>query len=168
MALAEWLTNKDNDGEEIGMTGSRTDQDKRGPFQWSDTVTTGMTKGPPGMDRPIPLFPVLDVQEKDPGSLFNYYRQAIRLRNENPEIARGTVTLLAALPDPEVCAVEKTWNSSHIIQVINTSAKAMTVAFSKLAHHYTGIRGYLSTTGAAVMLRGDQLSLPPMSIVVLK
>jgi len=155
-------------GEEIGMTGSRTDQDKRGPMRWFDTVTTGMTKGPPGMDPPVNLFAAQDVQEQDPNSLLNFYRRAIRLRNENPEIARGTVTMLAALPDPEVCAVGKTWNGSRIILVINTSEKAMTVAFSKVENHYTGIRGYLSTTGKAVTLRGDQLSLPPMSIAVLK
>ncbi|MGB9666120.1 MAG: alpha-amylase family glycosyl hydrolase [Candidatus Cryosericum sp.] len=155
-------------GEEIGMTGSRIDQDKRGPFLWSSMVKTGMTKGPPGMDPPVPLFPPLDVQEKDPASLYSYYRQAIRLRNENPEIGRGTVTLLDPFPDPEVCAVEKTWHGSRIILVINTSEKRMTVTFGPSANHYTGIRGYLSTTGAAVTLRGDSLSLPPMSIAVLK
>jgi hypothetical protein len=52
--------------------------------------------------------------------------------------------------------------------VINTSEEARVVEFSRTANEYTGIRGYLSTTGAAVTLRGDQLTLPPMSIVVLK
>jgi hypothetical protein len=76
--------------------------------------------------------------------------------------------MLPALPDPDVCAVAKTWNGSRIILVINTSDKAMTVSFSKSANNYAGIRGYLSTTGAAVTLHGDQLHLPPMSLVILK
>jgi len=42
------------------------------------------------------------------------------------------------------------------------------VEFSRTVNQYSGIRGYLSTTGAAVTLRGDQLTLPSMSIVVLE
>jgi glycosidase len=155
-------------GEELGMTGSRIDEDKRGPMQWSDTVTTGMTKGPPGMDMPVRLFAAEDVQDGDAASLLNYYRRAIRLRNENPEIARGTVSVLGGIADPEVCAVAKGWNGSRIILVINTSEETKVVEFSRTANQYEGIRGYLSTTGASVILRGDQLTLPPMSIVVLK
>jgi glycosidase len=155
-------------GEELGMTGSRTDEDKRGPMQWSDTVTTGMAKGPPGMDMPVRPFAAEDVQDGDAASLLNYYRRAIRLRNENPEIARGTVSVLDAMADPEVCAVAKTWNGSRIILVINTSEEVKVVEFGRSANQYMGIRGYLSTTGAAVALRGDRLTLPPMSIVVLK
>jgi glycosidase len=155
-------------GEELGMTGSRIDEDKRGPMQWSDTVTTGMTKGPPGMDPPVHLFAAEDVQDTDPASLLNYYRRAIRLRNENPEIARGIVAMLSVGADPEVGAVAKVWNGSRIILVINTSEEEKVVEFSRTANLYTGIRGYLSTTGAAVTQRGDRLTLPPMSIVVLK
>jgi len=70
--------------------------------------------------------------------------------------------------DPEVCAVAKTWNGSRILLVINTSNEAKMFEFSRTANRYAGIRGYLSATGAAAILRGDQLTLPPMSIVVLK
>lgn len=155
-------------GEELGMTGSRIDEDKRGPMYWSDEATPGMTKGPPGMDPAVRLFAAEDVQDTDPASLLNYYRRAIRLRNENPEIARGTVSVLDTLADPQVCAVARTWKGSRIILVINTSKEARVVEFARTANQYTGIRGYLSTTGAAVTLRGDRLTLPPMSIAVLK
>ena len=137
-------------------------------MQWSDEATTGMTKGPLGMDPAVHLFAAEDVQDTDPASLLNYYRRAIRLRNENPEIARGTVSVLDTLADPQVCAVARTWKGSRIILVINTSKEAKVVEFARTANHYAGIRGYLSTTGAAVTLRGDRLTLPPMSIVVLK
>lgn len=155
-------------GEELGMTGSRIDQDKRGPMYWSDTAKTGMTKGPPGMDPAIHLFAAEDLQDADSASLLNYYRRAIRLRNENPEIARGTLSVLDTTADPQVCAVARIWNGSRIILVINTSKEAEVIEFSRAANQYAGIRGYLSTTGAAVTLRGDRLALPPMSIVVLK
>jgi hypothetical protein len=57
---------------------------------------------------------------------------------------------------------------SRIILVINTSEEAKVIEFARTTDQYTGIRGYLSTTGAAVTLRGDRLVLPPMAIVVLK
>lgn len=155
-------------GEEIGMTGSRTDPDKRGPMLWSDTATTGMTNGPPGMDPPKVLFPAEDKQDGDPLSLLNYYRRAIRLRNENPEIGRGKVTVLDDLGDPDVCAVRKTWNGSSVVLVMNTATERTSIVFNRADHQITGIRGYLSATGAAPVLRGDRLTLPPMSIVVLK
>ncbi|HWQ21425.1 MAG TPA: alpha-amylase family glycosyl hydrolase, partial [Clostridia bacterium] len=155
-------------GEELGMTGSRIDQDKRGPMYWSETEQTGMTEGPPGMDPAVHLFAAEDVQDTDSASLLNYYRRAIRLRNENPEIARGTVSVLGTMADLQICAVARIWNGSRIILVINTSKEAKVIEFPRAANQYAGIRGYLSTTGAAVTLQGDRLALPPMSIVVLK
>ena len=55
-------------------------------------------------------------------------------------------------------------NGSRIIMVINTSEEVRVVKFGRTANQYAGIRGYLSTTGAAVTL----LTPPPTSIVVLK
>jgi len=155
-------------GEEIGMTGSRTDPDKRGPMLWSNTTAAGMTKGPPGMDPPKLLFPAEDKQDTDPLSLLNYYRRAIRLRNENPEIGRGRTAVLEDLGDPDVCAMSKSWNGSKVVLIMNTATARKTIVFSRADHQVTGIRGYLSATGAAPLMRGDRLTLPPMSIVVLK
>jgi glycosidase len=114
------------------------------------------------------LFPAEDVQDADALSLLNYYRRAVRLRNENPEVGRGTVAVLEDLGDPDVCAVSKSWAGSKVVLVYNTSTEQKSIVFSKADHQITGIRGYLSATGAAATLRGDRLTLPPMSIVVLK
>lgn len=156
-------------GEEIGMTGSRTDPDKRGPMQWSTSQTAGRTTGPPGMGPVTTLFPPEDVQERDPASLLNYYRRAIRLRNENPELARGMDTLVTGTPDPEVAALVRTWQGSRIVLVYNTATEARTLDLATTsAPAALSLRGYLSATGAAATLRGTQLRLPPLSIVLLK
>lgn len=80
-------------GEEIGMNSSGTkDENKRIPMVWSKTDITGMTKGPADMDAGIESpFPAEDEQEKDKDSILSYYKNALRLRNQNPEIARGTI-----------------------------------------------------------------------------
>ena len=68
------------------------DENKRIPMVWSKTDTTGMTKGPADMDAGIESpFPAEDEQEQDKDSILSYYKNALRLRNQNPEIARGTI-----------------------------------------------------------------------------
>lgn len=156
-------------GEEIGMTGSRTDPDKRGPMQWSASQTAGRTTGPPGMGPVTTLFPPEDVQDGDPASLLSYYRRAIRLRNENPELARGTDALVTGITDPEVAAVTRTWQGGRIVLVTNTAGEARTLDLATTsAPGGLALRGYLSATGAAVSLRGTRLQLPPLSIALLK
>lgn len=40
-------------GEELGMSGSGRDENKRAPFVWSNKDLTGRTKGPEAMEEVI-------------------------------------------------------------------------------------------------------------------
>lgn len=155
-------------GEEIGMIGSGRDENKREPMNWSSKNKNGITSGPEFMENIEQVYPAEDVQINDKNSILNYYRRAFELRNENPEIARGTVKVLSGITDGTMCAIKKTYKSSSIILVYNISETAKTLNFSRSKYNYRGIRGYLSATGEAAELSGDTLNLPPMSIVVLK
>ena len=77
-------------GEEVGMSSAGTkDENKRLPFIWSDTDTAGMTKGPKDADAGITsAFAGVEEQQADLDSILNYYKRALRLRNENHELAR--------------------------------------------------------------------------------
>lgn len=155
-------------GEELGMTGSGKDESKRGPMYWSSDNKKGMTAGPAGMDMPVHRYPAEDVQIKDKNSVLNYYRNAIKLRNEFPEIERGTISIINGISDTSVCAVKKTYNGSNIIVVYNISDSQKSLTLSKKDNGYTKIAGYLTTDGKPVALSGENLSMPPMSIAVLK
>lgn len=155
-------------GEELGMTGSGKDENKRGPMYWSANSQKGMTAGPSGMDAPVYKYPAQDVQAKDKNSIFSYYKNAIKLRNEYPEIGRGTISVINGIDDTSVCAVKKTYKGSNIIIVYNISSSQKTLTLSKKDNGYAKIGGYLSTNGESVMLSGESLNLPPMSIGVLK
>ena len=172
MAAGMYLTMSGNAfiyyGEEIGLTGSAKDEDKRGPMYWSATDKTGMTSGPPDMDKPTYIYPAEDAQDKDKNSLLNYYKAAIKLRNDNPGIERGVISIIGGIKDKYISAVTKTYNGSKTIIVYNTSASAKTLSLSKAKNHYSSLKGYLSSNGKAVTLMGEKLSLPPMSIAVLK
>jgi glycosidase len=78
-------------GEEIGMSGTKPDEDIRRPMQWSaENKSAGMSDGFPW--RP-PAEDYLEVnlanQEGDPDSLFNHYRQLIHLRHKHPALQTG-------------------------------------------------------------------------------
>lgn len=156
-------------GEEIGMVGSGKDENKRAPMYWTaDLRAEGVPYGPPGMEVQDKRFPPLDEQQKDPDSILNYIKRAIRLRNENPEIARGTNSLLPSQIS-SVCAFRKDWQDSSLIVVENLS-KAEAVWTLPDGESGRKIRGYLSTAQENVpsLSGGGELTLPPNSIVILK
>lgn len=93
-------------GEELGMKGSGKDENKRAPMQWSaDEKAEGMCVGPEAMDSFSMKYPALDEQQEDPGSIYNYFKSAIRLRNMYPVIARGTTKEIEDLSGKELCVM---------------------------------------------------------------
>lgn len=154
-------------GEEIGMTGSGKDENKRAPMRWSATDKTGITNGPPDMEVMENHFAAADEQARDDASIQNYIKRAVQLRNENPEIARG-VTAAIPVDDMDICAITKAYNESVLYIVYNLSAVEKTLTLEKPAFACEGLRGYLSATGAEITLDGGKLTLPAYSIAVLK
>lgn len=155
-------------GEEIGMSGSGKDENKRAPMYWYDDYREGMTIGPEDMDKVEHSFGSVESQKEDPLSIYNYYKRAIRLRNENPEIARGVIEYMTEVADQDICAISKTYKDSTIYMLYNISEEKKVVTVSKNNYPYDGIRGYLSTNGEEVILDGENVIMPPYSIVILK
>lgn len=155
-------------GEELGMSGSGKDENKRAPMYWFDGMGEGMTVGPENMDKVEHVFGSAESQKKDPLSIYNYYKRAIRLRNENPEIARGVLTYMSEITDEDICAVAKTYKDSTVYMLYNISEEEKNIVVPKSSYPYQGIRGYLSTNGEEVLLEGETVTMPPYSIVILK
>lgn len=157
-------------GEEIGMSSSgKKDENKRLPMVWSDTDATGMTKGPSDADRDIVFaFEGAEQQLEDPYSILNYYKRAVRLRNENPEIARGKIEIVEALTEGHQAAITKQYEGSTIGIVYNTSDETLTVGLSGTVLADMAIRGYLTLNGEVVELADGGLSMPAQSVCILK
>lgn len=184
-------------GEELGMKGSGKDENKRAPMQWvsGDGVgsTEGMCSGPSGMDKFEMLYPGLDEQEKDPYSIYNYYKKAIRLRNTYPVIARGKTQPVESLSDDDIGAfvrykesenfsydenagqvldvyVDATYGESALLILINNADEEKTIDLSK----WSGIcenpelAFELDTAEEKVVLDGKNLTIPAYGIAVLK
>ena len=158
-------------GEEIGMrsTGQK-DENKRLPMVWSKTDLSGMTNGPSNSDKEFEAVKSgIDEQEKDPNSLLNFYKRALRIRNENPEIARGTIEKINSLCSGSQAAITKNYEGSVIGIVYNTSLEeAISVDLTGTALEGMEIRGYMSTTGAEVTIDGQILDMPAGTICILK
>lgn len=157
-------------GEEIGMASSgKKDENKRLPMIWSDTDQTGMTKGPIGADAGITSsFAGVEAQLVDETSILNYYKRALRLRNENPEIARGSIALVEELCSGHQAVITKTYENSTIAIAYNTSDEAIEIVLTGTDVEQMRIRGYLTLNGEEITLQDGKLSMPAQSICILK
>lgn len=157
-------------GEEIGLTGSGRDENKRAPMLWSsDSSAKGMTKGPADMEPQENRFASVEEQMKNSDSIYNFFKDTILLRNQNPEIARGTVARLEEITDGDIAAVSKTYEGNTIYLLYNLSeTDEKQVVMPAEQYGYTEIAGYLSADGEKVTLKNDTITLPAYSVVVLR
>ncbi len=129
-------------GEEIGMRGSGTDPDKRTGMYWSSTDSTGYVKTIPGAtNTDTPEKGALE-QVKDDDSLQSFYRRAVRLKSQNPEISRGKVTAVD-VGNGEVAAYISEYEGSKVMVLLNISDKANTVNIPSDKFTIGEVRGYL-------------------------
>ena len=157
-------------GEEIGMRSRGTkDENKRLSMYWSDTDETGRTLDPAGADEGIgSAFGSVEEQLSDGTSILNYYRRALRLRNENPEIARGTVGKVEALCKEQYAAVLKTWGDSSIAIVYNISDEEAEIDLKEGGLEEMEIRGSLTLNGEEIGRTQDVICMPGQSVCILK
>ena len=153
-------------GEEIGMPGSGNDPSKRAPFFWNDARDNGTTNPPPECVLPEEYpFGSLEAQRADDSSLWNYYRQAIAIRQAIPAISHGRTTAETALNVGCVSAFRKTWNDQSVIILMNIAPDAAQADLS--AYSDWKIAASLSADGGEIVLNGSTLELPPFGTAVL-
>ena len=154
-------------GEELGMVcGAIDDPSYRAPMLWNESGDQGMTQPPPGCTLPEE-YPMgsLERQRGDDDSVYNYYRQAIAIRNALPVISHGTPTVEAALNTLCVSAVRKTWNDDSCIILMNIDDAETDVDLSDYSDWV--LAAGLSVNGNAVTKQGDTLHLPAFGTAVL-
>lgn len=84
-------------GEEIGMLGTKPDEDIRRPMQWDNSTNAGFSDGSPWRS-PYSDYPQknVELQQKNPESLLNNYKDFISLRNEHEALRQGNYTTLSS------------------------------------------------------------------------
>lgn len=156
-------------GEEIGMPSAGTkDENKRLPMLWSDEDTTGMTKAPANADEDITYkFAGVEEQLLEEDSILNYYKKALRLRKENPEIARGDIEIIEELTHENQAVITKSYAGSTIGIVYNTGKEAIELSLAETKLSDMEICGCLCVTNEDASLENKKLVVPAQTIVIL-
>ncbi len=152
-------------GEEIGMISSGDkDENKRTAFLWD---TTGNCYSPSGADHFEQICQPVSAQKNDGNSLLSHYRHLLRLRDENPEIARGEMRAID-LGNASLSAYSVTYNGKTVYIVHNIGkeqAGTLQVATDRLANT---LYGYATVSGEIPTLSDGQLTLPAYATVILR
>ncbi len=163
-------------GEEIGMiskNGTNSDPAKRIAMKWSDkSVYEGWCyispEGTP-VDESSYYYPSVETQEADKDSILSYYKQAMRLRNTFPSIARGTVEYFPDGQNNYVCVITKTYGEEKITIVFNMDTFQQTVTLDASALGVSKIVGELYTdVSQEATFNSGKLVMPPQSIIILQ
>jgi len=157
-------------GEETGMKGSRgsesTDANRRLAMLWGDKDTV---ENPVGSTYPAASQTngTVASQKSSSKSLYNHYKKAIMIRNANPEIARGTYTVLNFTDYYTFGGFLSTYEESTVGVFHNTGEDAVTIDLSLYTDHtFSIVRGYAGLGKAS--LNGMVLTLDGLTSVVLK
>jgi alpha-amylase len=112
-------------GEEIGMSGTKPDEQIRTPMQWSGERGGGFTTGTP-WESPQPDWALTNVQaqESDAGSLLNHYRRLIHLRNAHSALGSGDLAVGSASDSAVAIFVRRSPGETLLIAV-NFGARAI-------------------------------------------
>jgi alpha-amylase len=111
-------------GEEIGMSGTKPDEQIRTPMQWSGAPGGGFTTGTP-WESAQPDWAVTNVQaqERDPGSLLNHYRRLIHLRNAHSALGSGDLAVGSA-SDSALAVIVRRSPGETLLVTVNFGARA--------------------------------------------
>ena len=189
-------------GEEIGLKGSTSDSSKKDPtartaIKWSASDDGSKIINPPGADYKLSQENIKGVEEqlRDEDSILNHYRLLLKLKNQNPQIARGTVTAVD-LGKQSICAYTCIYNGTAVMVIHNLSLDDTDIDLGTTQYSdFTELRGYVvsknaegekETEGAPVFgqtssqdtqveekeavatLEGGKLHLPGRTTVVLR
>ncbi len=169
-------------GEEIEMDGvNPPDPDVRRGMLWSTTDADGYVKKIPGGTK-MEVEPTISVESslKNDQSLMSFYKRAIVLRNQNPEIARGTIKALTFEDKKETAGFISTYKDSSVLVMYNLGETSATVTIPSSDFKVNEMRGYILAHNAndalyretpyddSIKLDGQTLTMPAHSVFVLK
>lgn len=151
-------------GEEIGMKGKKPDPYIREPYIWDsakeDAVRTTWEK--PRFSTDSTVIP-LSSQIADENSIYNHYRQLIKLRNTSSALTKGDLVPVM-VTNPSICAFIRSDASQSLLVIHNLSATRQLISIPAATKDFTSV--YYSNKN--VQLRKRQIEIPGYSTVMLK
>lgn len=141
----------------------------RGPMNWDDNVeTTIWCTADATMEYP---YGGVAQQTEDENSLLSFYRQAIKVKNQTPQIARGSITETYTFDEKSICAFKVECDGTEVMVIHNLSDESgfdLNITDDMLKDPV--IRGKLyadSESTDKIALSDGVLTMPKQSTVVL-
>ncbi|MCL4267584.1 MAG: alpha-glucosidase [Anaerolineae bacterium] len=106
----------------ISLIHAKSRDNARTPMQWDEGLNGGFTDGDPWI-KMNPNYPEINVRQAlaDPNSIFYYYQQLIRLRQQYPVIVYGVYELILDAHE-QIYAFTRTLDDDHLLVMLNFSA----------------------------------------------
>ena len=163
-------------GEELGVSQDATqsaDGYKREAMIWDSKNLPDIYTDGAGPSADHASYGGVKQQEKDKNSILNFYKRVIKVKNQNPAIARGTITKTDNFGDNAICGYYVEYKGDKLLIVHNLSKdSAKTVKLKDNAE----IRADLTTSETKdkdgniqhITLSDKELTLPQYSTAILK
>ncbi len=159
-------------GEELGIESEGTDDEyKRTAMVWDSDNLQDITVNGKARPKDSALGGVKQ-QLGQKHSLLNAYRKLIKIRQQNPEIARGNITEIVDFNDKKCAGYITEYDGSRVLIIHNADDEAKELTVDMIAN--PELRGWINADKAeepdesAPKLNGNALSVPARSSVVLK
>ena len=160
-------------GEELGMKGAGPDENRRAPMYWSDDPNAaGMCAGPSGSGEIRMDYGSLEKQISDPDSIFNYIREAVRIRESLPAIARGRTVRIPELEEDRFCGFLRTYSADNgednVLVLINNGDTAVTHRLPDSVAEYRDLCAALYTGDRNSRVNDREITVPAGGILFLQ
>ncbi|PAB59077.1 glycoside hydrolase family 13 protein [Anaeromicrobium sediminis] len=119
--------------------GPSSRDNSRTPMQWNDGINAGFTTGTPWIGiNPNHREINVEVQEKDPHSILNFYKKMIKLKKENPVLIYGNYDLI--LEDhKQIFAYTRTLEEKQVLVICNLTDKEALYEYDNLELRYDNL-----------------------------
>jgi glycosidase len=158
-------------GEQVGQAGVpglAGDRPLRAPMSWTaDAATAGFTTGHPF--RPVSPNVArhnVQTQRADPGSILNFYKAMLKLRNTLPSISRGSFE--GSFATGLVAGWQRRWQNERTLVLLNYGSSGADAQVPQLPAH-ARLQPLWPRHGLAAQAGGDgvaALRLAPQSVQV--
>ncbi len=110
-------------------------------------------------------------QLEDKDSLLNYYRRIIKIKNQNPELARGTITGQQSFDNKKIGAYYTEYEGSKLLVIHNFNAKSesvITITDDMIKNPIVRADLVPESADKHIELKDGKLTMPAQSTVILK
>lgn len=160
-------------GEEIGTKAESTSSDAyyRTAMVFDSDNLPNIYVNTIGEDTVAPTGGGVKQQLEDEDSLLNFYRRIIKIKNQNPEIARGKITGQQNFDDKQIGAFYTEYDGSKLMIIHNfngSDSKELTITDDMIKNAVVRADLVTTDTETHVELKDGKLTFPAHSTVILK